>query len=310
MRLADPQSGAAGISSGGRTCQWGRLQTKIGQRRISGSTLVSRCRLSIEVARSNKDRRTMKLTILDPGHFHAALVQKNMYANVDSTVHVYAPAGPDLDDYLRKIESYNAQGAGPDPLARRDAHRSGLPEAIRGRPERRCGRHRREQPAQDRIPDARGRGGFPHARRQADGHRHSRIRSTGPGVHPRAGEGGPALRHHDRAPRNHDDAAKAVLDDCFGVRRTVARAPKNIRPSPRKAFTIFPSWFPACRSSGRRGTSTRRSKAKAWSTSRRTSSTSCNGSASRVRFWTIERTSGSRAPGAGRPKSRPRSSRR
>jgi hypothetical protein len=37
----------------------------------------------------------MKLTVLDPGHFHAALVQKNMYANVDDTVHVYAPAGPD-----------------------------------------------------------------------------------------------------------------------------------------------------------------------------------------------------------------------
>ena len=55
----------------------------------------------------------MKLVILDPGHFHAALVQKNMYANVDGEVHVYAPAGPDLDDYLRKIDSYNERSAGP-----------------------------------------------------------------------------------------------------------------------------------------------------------------------------------------------------
>ena len=55
----------------------------------------------------------MKLTILDPGHFHAALVQKTMYPDVDGTVHVYAPAGPDLDDYLRKIESYNARTQDP-----------------------------------------------------------------------------------------------------------------------------------------------------------------------------------------------------
>jgi predicted dehydrogenase len=61
----------------------------------------------------HKDRPTMKLTILDPGHFHAALVQKNMVANVDGSVHVYAPAGPDLDDYLRKIESYNARAQNP-----------------------------------------------------------------------------------------------------------------------------------------------------------------------------------------------------
>ncbi len=49
----------------------------------------------------------MKLTILEPGHFHAALVQKKMYADVDPTVHVYAQEGPDLQDYLQKVESYN-----------------------------------------------------------------------------------------------------------------------------------------------------------------------------------------------------------
>jgi len=55
----------------------------------------------------------MKLTILDPGHFHAALVQKSMYANLDDAVDVYAPAGPDLDDYLRKIDAYNARPQDP-----------------------------------------------------------------------------------------------------------------------------------------------------------------------------------------------------
>ena len=32
----------------------------------------------------------VKLITLDPGHFHAALVQKSMYEQVDSTVYVYA----------------------------------------------------------------------------------------------------------------------------------------------------------------------------------------------------------------------------
>ncbi len=55
----------------------------------------------------------MKLTILDPGHFHAALVQKSMYAEVDAEVDVFAPAGPDLDDYLQKIAAYNARAQDP-----------------------------------------------------------------------------------------------------------------------------------------------------------------------------------------------------
>ena len=55
----------------------------------------------------------MKLTVLDPGHFHAALLQKTMYPDVDPTVHVYAEDGPDLRDYLQKIESYNSRAENP-----------------------------------------------------------------------------------------------------------------------------------------------------------------------------------------------------
>ena len=55
----------------------------------------------------------MKLSILDPGHFHAALLQKNMYDDVDPTVHVYAPQGPDLQDYLAKIALFNARADKP-----------------------------------------------------------------------------------------------------------------------------------------------------------------------------------------------------
>jgi len=55
----------------------------------------------------------MKLIILDPGHFHAALVQKKMLPDIDETAHVYAPQGPDLDDYLRKIEAFNSRANEP-----------------------------------------------------------------------------------------------------------------------------------------------------------------------------------------------------
>ncbi|HZF62886.1 MAG TPA: putative oxidoreductase C-terminal domain-containing protein [Chitinophagaceae bacterium] len=49
----------------------------------------------------------INLITLDPGHFHAALVQKSMYSNVDSVVYVYAPQGSDLELHLQRIESYN-----------------------------------------------------------------------------------------------------------------------------------------------------------------------------------------------------------
>ena len=47
------------------------------------------------------------LVTLDPGHFHAALIQKSMYPNVDSVVKVYAPDGNDLNMHLDRINSYN-----------------------------------------------------------------------------------------------------------------------------------------------------------------------------------------------------------
>lgn len=51
----------------------------------------------------------VQLITLDPGHFHAALVQKSMIAGVDPVVHVYAPAGPDLDRHLAMIEGFNSR---------------------------------------------------------------------------------------------------------------------------------------------------------------------------------------------------------
>lgn len=55
----------------------------------------------------------VKLMILDPGHFHAALVQKTMYPRVDSVIHVFAPEGPEVQDFLSKIEQYNSRAEHP-----------------------------------------------------------------------------------------------------------------------------------------------------------------------------------------------------
>jgi len=60
-----------------------------------------------------QDKKKIKLITLDPGHFHAALVQKSMIDNIDSVVHVYAPPGPDLDLHLKRIESFNTRSEDP-----------------------------------------------------------------------------------------------------------------------------------------------------------------------------------------------------
>ena len=58
-------------------------------------------------------QQPVRLITLDPGHFHAALVQKSMYPGVDATVQVYAPGGPDLQMHLNKINGYNAAKTAP-----------------------------------------------------------------------------------------------------------------------------------------------------------------------------------------------------
>ncbi|RHJ91820.1 putative oxidoreductase C-terminal domain-containing protein [Parabacteroides bouchesdurhonensis] len=55
----------------------------------------------------------VKLITLAPGHFHAALVQKEALAQVDSTVYVYAPDGSELDSHLKLIQSYNNRDVTP-----------------------------------------------------------------------------------------------------------------------------------------------------------------------------------------------------
>src|ERR1700741_4276994 len=64
------------------------------------------------------DKRAAKddpvyLITLDPGHFHAALVQKFMLPGVSKDVLVYAPRGDDLDQHLKRIEAFNKRADAP-----------------------------------------------------------------------------------------------------------------------------------------------------------------------------------------------------
>jgi predicted dehydrogenase len=60
-----------------------------------------------------ENKATVHLVTLDPGHFHAALVQKSMIEDIDPTVYVYAPEGAEVQEHLHKIEIYNKAATNP-----------------------------------------------------------------------------------------------------------------------------------------------------------------------------------------------------
>jgi len=60
---------------------------------------------------TGKDK--VKLVILNPGHYHAALIQKSMYDQIAPVVHVYAPAGPEVQEYLKRIQGFNSRAEEP-----------------------------------------------------------------------------------------------------------------------------------------------------------------------------------------------------
>ncbi|NLU22587.1 MAG: oxidoreductase, partial [Phycisphaerae bacterium] len=56
--------------------------------RLFTAAAVAVCFQSAGMAQTAKP--TVRIMTLDPGHYHAALVQKEMYDQVDPVVHVYA----------------------------------------------------------------------------------------------------------------------------------------------------------------------------------------------------------------------------
>jgi predicted dehydrogenase len=88
--------------------------------------------------------RKYTLLVLNPGHFHAALSLRRSHPRLDDQVYVYAEDGPDLEAFLRLVQSFNARAndpthwqlhvyRGPDYLERLLAERRGGVVIVAGR---------------------------------------------------------------------------------------------------------------------------------------------------------------------------------
>lgn len=69
--------------------------------------------VSLMMVSCSFSKKQAELVVLDPGHFHAALLQKNSLAAVSDTVRVYAPEGAEVEQYLNDINSYNQRSENP-----------------------------------------------------------------------------------------------------------------------------------------------------------------------------------------------------
>ena len=51
-----------------------------------------------------RDSCKIEVVVLDPGHFHASLLQKDALAVINDTIRIYAPEGIGVNQYLESIE--------------------------------------------------------------------------------------------------------------------------------------------------------------------------------------------------------------
>ncbi|MCE5306021.1 MAG: hypothetical protein LLG20_00105 [Acidobacteriales bacterium] len=79
---------------------------------LSAAWLVG-CGPSAVAPQAKKDSSAYTLITVDPAHFHAALVQKEMYPGVSKKVFVYAPLGTDLTAHLNRIALFNQRKDNP-----------------------------------------------------------------------------------------------------------------------------------------------------------------------------------------------------
>ena len=77
-------------------------------------TLIALAALIMASCRSSSEKQREKtMVIIDPGHFHASLIEKRLLPGVSDTVKVYAPEGQELDAYLEMVESFNERNDEP-----------------------------------------------------------------------------------------------------------------------------------------------------------------------------------------------------
>ncbi len=80
---------------------------------LTSLLLLSLSTFDSAAQQKDKTMTDIKLMTLDPGHFHAALVQKEMLTGVSPQVHVYAPLGFDLTEHLKRITGFNTRKENP-----------------------------------------------------------------------------------------------------------------------------------------------------------------------------------------------------
>ncbi|WPR76652.1 putative oxidoreductase C-terminal domain-containing protein [Algoriphagus sp. NG3] len=71
------------------------------------------CENKETVTEAPESNAEITIMSLDPGHFHAGLIHKSMYPQVDSTVYVFAPEGAELQDYINRMSGYNSREEDP-----------------------------------------------------------------------------------------------------------------------------------------------------------------------------------------------------
>jgi len=82
--------------------------------RNGAAALVAAAFACVAVNAPAKDKEAnVQLITLDPGHFHAALVQKFMLPGVKPEVLVFAPEGEDVAQHLKRIEGFNTRKDNP-----------------------------------------------------------------------------------------------------------------------------------------------------------------------------------------------------
>src|SRR5687768_10174541 len=83
--------------------------------RLEARALAAAVALAASGTAMTEDKKAadVRWMTLDPGHFHASLVQKEMYPGVSKKVDVYAPLGQDLFEHLNRIARFNARKDSP-----------------------------------------------------------------------------------------------------------------------------------------------------------------------------------------------------
>jgi len=90
------------------------MESKKINRSIFALASLVGCMAACSQGASDKDNsEKVNLLVIEPQHFHAALVQKYAHAEIDSVVHLFADTDTAVEGYTNLIEQYNSRETDP-----------------------------------------------------------------------------------------------------------------------------------------------------------------------------------------------------